>query len=65
MISIFRKGNVKTKNNNKEIELRGLSTDTKPQTIDGNSIENGTAFIEIDTGKIYFYDLTNKTWREI
>ena len=65
MISIFRKENVKTKNNNKEIELRGLSTDTKPQTINGNSIENGTAFIEIDTGKIYFYDLTNKTWREM
>ena len=65
MISIFRKEDVKTKNNNKEIELRGLSTDTKPQTIDGKPIENGTVFIEIDTGKIYFYDLTNKTWREM
>ena len=46
-------------------ELRGMSTDTKPTIIDGNIIDNGTAFIEIDTGKIFFYDLNSKTWKEI
>lgn len=55
MISIFKK-------NNNEIEFRGLSTDEKPQLINESEVKNGTVFIEIDTGKIYFYDLTNKTW---
>lgn len=45
-------------------ELRGLSTDTKPEKIGSNEIGNGTLFIEMDTGKIYFYDLQNKQWRE-
>lgn len=46
-------------------ELRGMSTDDKPQIIEGNIIDNGTAFIEIDTGKIFFYDLNSKTWKEV
>ena len=29
----------------------GLSTDSKPEIS-----ENGSAFIEMDTGKLYFYD---------
>lgn len=33
--------------------LYGLSTDT-PKPTDG--IGNGSAFIEMDTGKVYFYD---------
>ena len=47
------------------VELRGLSTDTKPTTFNGKNIENGSQFIEIDTGKIYVYDLENEQWREI
>ena len=39
----------------------GLSTDT-PKPTDG--VGNGSAFIEMDTGKLYFYDLANTTWRE-
>ena len=31
----------------------GLSTDTKPT---GSGVPNGSAFIEMDTSKIYFYD---------
>ena len=46
-------------------ELRGLSTDTKPTEIDGKKVGNGTAFIEINTGKIFFYDLSTETWKEI
>ena len=45
-------------------ELRGLSTDEKPTQIEGNQITNGCVFIEMDTGKIYFYDLSNTSWIE-
>ena len=64
MISKFKKNDVNTKNNDREIELRGLSTDTKPTEVDGKDIQNGTVFIEMDTGKIYFYDLENQEWKE-
>ena len=45
-------------------EIRGLSTDTKPEKIGDINVGNGCQFIEMDTGKIYFYDLENKQWRE-
>lgn len=38
----------------------GLSTDTKPVT----GVANGSAFIEMDTSKRYFFDAANATWRE-
>lgn len=44
------------------VELRGLSTDTKPTEIDGKKIDNGSIFIEVDTGNIVFYDLENEKW---
>ena len=47
------------------VELRGLSTDTKPDQINGQDIENGSTFIEIDTGDIYFYDFDNKQWKKV
>lgn len=48
------------------VELRGLSTDgEKPTELEGTPIGNGATFIEIDTGKIYMYDLENQQWREI
>lgn len=40
----------------------GLAADEKPV---GDDIANGSVFIEIDTGKAYFYDAENKTWREV
>lgn len=55
----------KQENNYINVELRGLSTDTKPTTINGENIDNGSTFIEIDTGKIYFYDLENEEWKEV
>ena len=39
----------------------GLSTDTKPT---GTGVVNGSAFIEMDTGKIYFFDATGNQWLE-
>ena len=38
----------------------GLSSDAKP--VDGT--KNGNAFIEMDTGKVYFFDAANSQWRE-
>lgn len=46
-------------------ELRGLSTDTKPTQIKTKVIDNGSVFIEIDTGKVYMFDAVSKLWKEI
>jgi CRISPR/Cas system CSM-associated protein Csm4 (group 5 of RAMP superfamily) len=69
MITISKNENTKIKGNDRYIlvELRGLSTDEKPTVYDeeiDSYIDNGSTFIEIDTGKIYFYDLENEQWNE-
>lgn len=47
------------------MELRGLSGDDKPtDEIENTKIDNGSIFIEIDTGKVYMFDLENTTWEE-
>ena len=63
MITIFKKDG--STEEQQEIELRGLSTDEKPTKVDNEDIPNGTAFIEMDTGKIYMYDLENEQWKEL
>ena len=64
MISIYKKNNSITRKGieTKEIEFRGLSTDTKPTELNGNTIANGSVFIETDTQKIFFYDEENQEW---
>ena len=47
------------------VELRGLSTDTKPTEVNEREVGNGSTFIEIDTGKIFFYDAENEEWKEV
>lgn len=42
-------------------ELRGKSTDTKPV----DDIPNGSTFYEMDTGKVYMFDLETKLWGEM
>lgn len=37
----------------------GLSTDTKPAVAG-----NGSAFIEMDTGKVFFFDAEGAAWIE-
>ena len=66
MITIAKTDKIKLGLKNKIVlaELRGLSTDTKPEKMNGQDIENGSIFIEIDTGDIYFYDLENKQWKK-
>ena len=41
-------------------EYNGLHDDTKPTA----GVRNGSVFIEIDTGKIFFFDEENVTWHE-
>ena len=67
MVSIYAKEERVNRENEGYVmvELRGLSTDTKPTEIDGNKVENGSTFIEINTGKIFFYDLSTETWKEV
>lgn len=46
-------------------ELRGLSTDEKPTVVKNQKVENGSMFIEINTGKIFLFDLENQQWKEL
>lgn len=47
------------------VELRGLSTDTKPTEVANKKVDNGSVFIEIDTGKMYLYDFEGENWNEV
>lgn len=40
----------------------GLSSETKPTTAAGNLVPNGSRWREVDTGKVYFYNLSDDTW---
>lgn len=44
----------------KYIEGFCLSTDTKPT----NGIITGSALVEVDTGKAFFFDEESSTWEE-
>lgn len=65
MVSIYKTNNIKNKEEGRVVyaELRGLSTDTKPVAIGKTKIGNGSAFIEIDTQKIFFYDAVSEEWK--
>lgn len=71
MITIYKTNEARVKKGKyftteeKGIEIRGLSTDDKPTTINDEDVPNGSTFIEMNTGKLYMYDLTNTTWREL
>ena len=67
MITIYDNKKVKKQNGAIKflVELRGLSTDDKPTTIENGIVENGSTFIEIDKGDVYMYDLDSETWEKI
>lgn len=67
MVTIYESKNREVKGEVEAInvELRGLSTDTKPTEVNEREVGNGSTFIEIDTGKIFFYDAENEQWKEI
>lgn len=68
MVTIYSKINQYTNNDNRQVatyEFRGESTDTKP-TMDGDVIvDNGSVFIEIDTGTVFIYSSNNQEWNEV
>ena len=66
MISLYKEEKIKIDADKTMmlVELRGLSTDEKPTELEGYTIDNGSTFVEIDTGKLYFYDLENQLWKE-
>ena len=45
-------------------EFYGKSTDEKPTEQNGGNIINGSIYVEIDTGRAYFYDAEMKFWNE-
>lgn len=45
--------------NSDSYEYRGLSTDTKP-----TNCPNGSIYLEMNTNKIYFFNLEGNTWIE-
>lgn len=42
-------------------EIYGLAADTKPT----DNLANGSVFIEIDTGNVYFFDEENVEWIKV
>lgn len=45
------------------IEMVGLSTDVKPvEDFDGYPVINGSSFLEMDTGDLYWFDGASRTW---
>jgi hypothetical protein len=42
------------------IEAVGLSTDTKPT----EDVLTGSTFMEVNTGKVFFFDESSNTWLE-
>lgn len=44
-------------NTNMAMHYRGLSSDTKP-----DAPPNGSDFLEIDTGKVWYFDVDSGDW---
>lgn len=67
MITIYKNLNIydSSDEKKKQTEIRGLSTDEKPFIENLPELNNGATFIEIDTGKMYMFDLENNQWKEI
>ena len=57
--------NFKSDDERLSLEIRGLSSDEKPTEIGTKAIDNGSVFIEMDTGSVYLYDLENEEWKEV
>ncbi len=63
MVTLTKYG---AKYNRNILFLEGLSTDTKPtDEFDGLSIQNGSEYTEVDTGKKFLFDYDNATWYEV
>lgn len=67
MVTIYKtkKNTIRDKESFILSEFRGLSSDDKPITFKDSKVDNGSVFIEINTGHIYMYDLDSKEWNKI
>jgi len=43
----------------------GKSTETKPTIAAGNTVPNGSRWREVDTGKMWFFNLADDTWYDV
>jgi hypothetical protein len=60
MVTVEKRGGV---NGEESATFYGLSEDTKPTLANsGTEIPNGSAFLEIDTRQVYFYNPDNDEW---
>lgn len=64
MVTIYNVKKTSGENENPKflVEVRCLSTDTKPVTLENGEIDNGSQLIEIDTQDLYLFDYSTKTW---
>lgn len=63
MVTIYKVEKADIKNGGKFlVELRGLSDDEKPTSINGGAIINGSEFLEIDTGDLYYFNEDDTEW---
>lgn len=67
MISLYKLENtdIRPDGDYISVEFRGLAGDTKPVEYNGKKIANGSTFIEIDTGKVFLYDIESEEWKEV
>lgn len=67
MISLYKIENTKIKPDADyiSVELRGLSTDERPTEFVGKKIDNGSVWVNIDTGDVEIYDLENEEWHTV
>lgn len=67
MVTVNKKERVRIVGENiyELVEFSGNSEDTKPTEDGGRLVDNGSVFIEVDTGKLFFYDLENEEWKEV
>lgn len=49
----------------KILEVVALSTDSKPVSLNGEKINNGSTLYEIDTKKAYMFDEIGNKWWEV
>lgn len=62
MVSLFKTYKTRTEDDKiySVVELRGLSTDSKPKVLEnGVNVDNGSVYIAIDTQAVYMYDATS------
>lgn len=63
MVTVNNAKKFSNKKQSNDMELKGLSTDTKPTEVDGNKVDVNSLFFELDTGKIFYFD--GEIWKEV